>query len=361
MKKLTGILALVVILTSLLLFGVLDSKPLIANTTISDNHAFYVTAVPNNPPVVSFWPRPPNHATGASIYAELKWEGGDRDERDTVTYDVYFGTNSTPPLVSANQTADTYEPGTLAYNTTYYWRIVSTDNHGASTVGSIWDFTTCETAALVSISDVTTGPDGNVQVPISINNVADLGAATIFLNYNSAVVEVTSVEDGNLGGMNVTAGIWNADNQTIMAWFSVSGKTGDFVFAYVTLHAVGNAGDSSPLDLDVLYMWGPSGDLIPCSVDDGVFRISSLMEGDTTGDGYVNIVDAMFIAQYDVGLRTFTADQLTCADTTDEGTVEIVDAMHIAQWGVDPDGTSGVLHKPLWESPADDHMLPPEQ
>ena len=32
---------------------------------------------------------------------------------------------------------------------------------------------------------------------------------------------------------------------------------------------------------------------------------------------------------------------------------------HIAQWKADPDGTLGVLFKPLWESSADDDMLEP--
>ena len=84
-----------------------------------------------------------------------------------------------------------------------------------------------------------------------------------------------------------------------------------------------------------------------------------LMEGDVTLDGHVDIVDAMFIAQWVVGLRTLSADQLTCADTFDDGAPDISDAMHIAQWVVDSDGTLGVLKVPLWKSPADDNMIPP--
>ncbi len=87
--------------------------------------------------------------------------------------------------------------------------------------------------------------------------------------------------------------------------------------------------------------------------------IAPLMEGDADLNGCVDIVDAMFIAQYVVQIRTFTADQLNCADTTDDGEVDIIDAMHIAQWIVDPDGGFGVLFKPLWETPLDDSMLPP--
>jgi len=97
---------------------------------------------PNQPPYTPYNPSPPNHATAISNYADLTWSGGDPDVGDTVTYDVYFGTSTSPPLVSNDQSATTYDPGTLSYSTTYYWKIVATDNHGASTEGPIWDFTT---------------------------------------------------------------------------------------------------------------------------------------------------------------------------------------------------------------------------
>jgi len=96
----------------------------------------------NNPPNTPSNPSPSNHATTVSINADLSWTGGDPNAGDTVTYDVYFGTSATPPLVSNDQPGTTYDPGTLAYNTKYYWKIVATDNHGASTLGPVWDFTT---------------------------------------------------------------------------------------------------------------------------------------------------------------------------------------------------------------------------
>jgi hypothetical protein len=89
-------------------------------------------------------PSPSNHASGISVNASLSWMGGDPDVADTVTYDVYFGTSATPPLVSTNQTATTYDPGTLAYNTTYYWQIVARDNHGTESTGPLWWFSTGE-------------------------------------------------------------------------------------------------------------------------------------------------------------------------------------------------------------------------
>jgi uncharacterized protein (TIGR02145 family) len=63
-------------------------------------------------------------------------------ENDPVTYDVYFGTLSTPPSVKIGATTTSYSPGTLAANTKYYWKIVANDNQSNSTPGAVWSFTT---------------------------------------------------------------------------------------------------------------------------------------------------------------------------------------------------------------------------
>jgi hypothetical protein len=100
--------------------------------------------VQNAPPNIPFNPSPANHSTGDSVNTQLTWTGGDPDAGNIVTYDVYLGTSQTEPMtmVSHNQTDTSYASGNLAYNTTYYWNIVATDNHGASTTGPLWDFTT---------------------------------------------------------------------------------------------------------------------------------------------------------------------------------------------------------------------------
>jgi hypothetical protein len=94
-------------------------------------------------------------------------------------------------------------------------------------------------------------------------------------------------------------------------------------------------------------------------VDDEPPTTTEWMEGDATCNGRVTSTDAMVIAQFVAETRPLNATQQMCADTTDEGKVTSTDAMHIAQWIADPDGTLGVLAKPLWESPADDDLLKP--
>jgi hypothetical protein len=96
----------------------------------------------NYPPNAPSNPTPGNSATDVQVTVDLQWVGGDPNPSDTITYDVYFGTSYTPPKITDNQTSTLYDPGVLAYNTTYYWKIISWDNHGAITVGDLWSFTT---------------------------------------------------------------------------------------------------------------------------------------------------------------------------------------------------------------------------
>ena len=84
-------------------------------------------------------PSPSNSATGVSTTADLSWTAGS----GTNSHNVYFGTDSTPDETEykGNQAGTTYDPGTLAYGTTYYWRIDEV-GPGGTTTGTVWSFTT---------------------------------------------------------------------------------------------------------------------------------------------------------------------------------------------------------------------------
>ena len=99
----------------------------------------------NRPPNIPSSPSPSNHATGIGINTDLSWTGGDPDS-DTVTYDIYFGTSSNPPLITSDYTTTTYDQGPMNFNTKYYWKIVAKDGY-TTTTGPIWDFTTASNQA----------------------------------------------------------------------------------------------------------------------------------------------------------------------------------------------------------------------
>ena len=100
-----------------------------------------LNATVNNPPNQPSNPNPVNGATGRPVNLTMTWTCTD-PEGDPLTYDVYFGTNSNPPIASTNRTSASFTPAQLNYNTTYYWKIVAKDNQGHSTSGTVWNFTT---------------------------------------------------------------------------------------------------------------------------------------------------------------------------------------------------------------------------
>jgi len=109
----------------------------------SDISELSIIIAENLPPYMPSNPTPSNNSIDVDINADLYWNGGDPDDPDeNITYDVYFGTSSNPPKIVSNISDTNYDPGTMDFSTKYYWKIVSWDNHGASTSGPIWCFTT---------------------------------------------------------------------------------------------------------------------------------------------------------------------------------------------------------------------------
>jgi hypothetical protein len=98
----------------------------------------------NNPPYSPSNPFPENQATDVAIDTDLRWTGGDPDAGDVVTYDVYLGTTLPLEKVANNLSTVSFDPGALTESMSYSWSIVAWDNHGLSTTGTIWTFTTIQ-------------------------------------------------------------------------------------------------------------------------------------------------------------------------------------------------------------------------
>jgi len=95
----------------------------------------------NQPPNVPSNPSPENGAINQPINSTLLWTCVD-PENDPLTYDIYFGSETDPPLLDEGISNPFYDLQILNYGITYYWKIVVQDDHGNITAGSIWSFTT---------------------------------------------------------------------------------------------------------------------------------------------------------------------------------------------------------------------------
>jgi hypothetical protein len=71
----------------------------------------------------------------------LSWQGSDVLAGSIASYDVYFGTAKTPPLLQSNITATTISNLPVSENTTYYWEVITKDNLGNTSSSGIYQFT----------------------------------------------------------------------------------------------------------------------------------------------------------------------------------------------------------------------------
>ena len=90
-------------------------------------------------------PSPLNGAINVNVDMNLTWSSATNAD----SYDVYFGTDQTAvtnatdadPQFQGNQPGVSFDPGTMAEDTTYYWRIDTVNDNGTTT-GVVWSFTT---------------------------------------------------------------------------------------------------------------------------------------------------------------------------------------------------------------------------
>ncbi|MHC4739543.1 MAG: DNRLRE domain-containing protein, partial [Planctomycetota bacterium] len=202
-------------------------------------------AVP--PPGQASNPNPPDSAADVSIDADLSWTAGS----DSTSSDVYFGTDSTPDSgeLQGNQTATTFEPGTLENDTTYYWRIDEVNTSGTTT-GVVWSFTIEAAPAPVTKEF---GDAVNTDYPGTIEDTfANSGAAST--NYSTYLTLNTYT--------------WPADtiaNTTIIKWDLTDIPTdANVTEATLYLYQVDSSGDSS-YDIGVHKITGVDPNITACT------------------------------------------------------------------------------------------------
>ena len=203
--------------------------------------SFTTGSVPNNPPNTSSNPSPADGAADVPITTKISWSGGDPDTDDTVSYDLYFGTSSSPSLVKSGLTEASYNPGTLAYGTKYYWRVVAKDNHGAEAGGVVWSFIT-----QTPPSQAPNTPSGlsvtikgrTVFIQWQANKETDIDHYNIYVGYASKNYDIEGSP-------------FNIDNVTSLTVPDVPDGT-----YYMALSAVNSAGLESSLSEEIKVVVG---------------------------------------------------------------------------------------------------------
>jgi hypothetical protein len=185
---------------------------------------------------------PANGATNVTFASSLNWSAA----TGATSYDVYFGTSPTPPLVT-NTTATSYTPPSLNGNTTYYWQIAAL-NAGGANPSAVWSFTT---GAPISPAPGTVLSD----------SLADFSWNSV-----SGATEYQLAVGTTPGGTNIFAGTTTGTSQ-IVGYIPCADKVGGTI--YVQLAAEVNGSFQPPVD----YTYKCKAGL-----------------GDFNGDGYQDVI-----------------------------------------------------------------------
>ena len=141
----------------------------------------------NNSPTKPELTSPSNGTIDVDTSLTLSWEESTDPEGDSITYDVYFDTSSTPSTKVEDSISSTcYDVSGLNQDTTYYWKIVAKDGNGNSTESSTWSFTTAGDNTVITFED----PD----LEEVIRDKIDKPTGDI---YKSDVEDITTLEAPN--------------------------------------------------------------------------------------------------------------------------------------------------------------------
>ncbi|MHC4243645.1 MAG: LamG-like jellyroll fold domain-containing protein, partial [Planctomycetota bacterium] len=126
-------------------------------------------------PVQANGPNPGNGASDINQKSTLNWKPG----IEAASHEVYFGTEAdavknadmaSPEYKGTRNLGDeSYDPGQLAWDTTYYWRVdeVNVANPDSPWVGNVWSFTTANFLIvddMESYNDINEGEPGSNRI-----------------------------------------------------------------------------------------------------------------------------------------------------------------------------------------------------
>ena len=182
----------------------------------------------------------------------------------------------------------------------------------------------CSATTTVTIGDIFS--EANVTVPLMINNVEDMGSATIKLSYDPSVVLVTDIQ-GIFGSF--TKNLYYAQDGWVKmtAYQLGGGSSGNVKFAVLTISPRGSYGEISNLAMALETLSDSERNPIDAEVIDGFFYIG--MNGDVYADRVINSYDSLYIASGIVGIEEL---KVGASEVSGDGIVDAYDCVYLARY-----------------------------
>jgi len=276
---------------------------------------------------------------------KLSWS----DVSNETGYKVSRSKDNITFAVVATLAADkkTYTDSNLDCGTKYYYFVQAFNTGGSSKPTATKYATTsaCGNMAIVKAGKVSANPGAEVTVSVTATNIQSvgLGGSKTEVDFDPGLLQVVTCTADPNSVFNTEACFYdNLAGQVVFDVVSTSGVKPSATLAKIKfkVQAAGTPGTAALLDVQVIDFKSPSGNPLSATDQDGLVLVGK--RGDVSGDGSVNVVDALFILQYDVGLKdgtdVFPPPKgyifLPACDVNQDGKCNVVDAMFLLQCDV---------------------------
>ncbi|TAJ45308.1 S8 family serine peptidase [Methanofollis fontis] len=183
-------------------------------------------------------------------------------------------------------------------------------------------------------TDLVLVPGTTYDLPIVVGGAENLATFAMTFTFDPSAVTVTGVSAGDVGALTVNLNHVD-EGYVIFGNCQAESFSGNLTVATVHISVIGSGGDETALGLVDVELFDADEYQIPVEVTDGSAVL--LLYGDANGDGSVNQADTLRVLREVVGLEskpTVGTTSFLQTDVHENRAIEVGDAMFIAQKNV---------------------------
>ncbi len=261
----------------------------------------------------------------------LSFDGGNDEEYETmtVTYGSLYGELPTPAKEGFVFAGWYTEAGVLiTANTT----VNINENH---TVTARW---ADPGNKYIKVSSALAKSGETVTLTVTADENINMAIGGMYIDYDRDMLALEKCEFGELLGS--TSNQYNENKVTegktklYVSFVGTENITAGGTLFTLTFKVNENTVNDTtiPVAVEISQLYADDESVIAVNTTDGSVWVVNYETGDVSQNGSIDLIDALRIMQYDVGLRTFNAAEKYLGDVNADGDVDIVDAFLIQKY-----------------------------